>query len=35
MEERFEHFKEFVASYQGACSRGELNMASEETIRTG
>lgn len=33
MEERFEHFKEFVASYQGACSRGELNMASEETTR--
>lgn len=31
---RIEDFKAFVASYQEACERGELDMASEETIRT-
>ncbi len=31
---RIEDFKAFVASYQEACGRGELGMASEETTRT-
>jgi hypothetical protein len=31
---RIEDFRAFVASYQEACKRGELEMASEETTRT-
>lgn len=31
---RIDDFKIFVASYQDACRHGELEMASEETIRT-
>lgn len=31
---RIENFRAFVASYQEACERGELEMASEETTRT-
>ena len=31
---RIEHFRAFVASYQEASNRGELEMASEETTRT-
>ena len=31
---RIEDFRAFVASYQEACERGELEMASEETTRT-
>jgi type I restriction-modification system DNA methylase subunit len=31
---RIDDFRAFVASYQEACVHGELNMASEETMRT-
>lgn len=31
---RIDDFRAFVANYQEACERGELEMASEETTRT-